>query len=298
MGFLNRMIYGNPNKPDLEVNVNPNPIKAFFEVLKIKIWDLVKINMLFAIFVVPTAIWAGINITVISRALESFANDGTMASAFFEGGIYWMVGIFFAGLIPCLLIMSLALPSLNYITRSYAREFHVWMMEDFLEKIKENWKQSLLYALALGVVIFVMYISTTFYTFESVNTPMFSILRGVMFVLAGLILVSTTFIYPLMVTFELKLKDLVRNSFLLTIAKLPQTLLILLVTAILPIFFIWLSVVWQYGTIALFAYYVLFGFSFNSFIINAYTNRIFEKIIVAAGENEAGLKPEVERDKK
>ena len=285
MGLFNRLVYGNPNKPDLEVEESPNPIKAFFEVFKIKIWDLVKLNLIFALFMLPAIVWSVINVQVLVLPdLTAIERD----SVVFQ---------YVLGLIPCLLVMGIGLPSLNYITKSYAKEFHVWMFDDFIEKIKENWKQSLLYMLILGVVMFLMYFSIRAYTSVLTDMAVTPIFRGILYIMAAFILLSTTYAYPLMVTFELKLKHLIRNSMLLAIAKLPQTLLILLITAIMPVFLIWLSMVWGYGFLVLIAYYLLFGFSLTSFIINAYTNQVFEKIIIASGTSEAEKKPEIEHDK-
>jgi uncharacterized membrane protein YesL len=286
MGLFNRLIYGNPNKPDLEVEENPNPIKAFFEVLKIKLWDLVKLNLLFAIFMLPAVIWSVINIQVLTQAEATL--EVVDSTVFF----------YFLLLIPCLVVMGVALPSLNYITRSYAREFHVWMMDDFLEKIKENWKQSLLYMFILGIVIFMMYFGIRAYTLFEESMSMARIFKGVLYVMAALVLISTTYVFPLMVTFELKLRHIIRNSVLLTIAKLPQTLLILIITAIIPVLLIWLAAVWSYGILVLIGYYLLFGFSFTSFIVNAYTNQVFEKMIIASGDKEAAKKPEIEHKEK
>jgi len=282
MGLFNRLIYGNPNKPDLEVEENQNPIKAFFEVLKIKLWDLVKLNFLFVLFMLPTVIWMWINFQVMTS--EGVTSDMIDSTLF----------MFFLGLIPCLLIIGVGLPSLNYIVKSYAKEFHVWMMDDFIEKIKENWKQSLAYMFILGLVIFLMYFGIRAYTIFEETIKMAQIFKGVLYVMAGLILFSTTFVFPLMVTFELKLKHLIRNSVLLTIAKLPQTLLILVVTIIFPAFCVWLSAVWAYGFLVFLAYYLILGFSLTSFIINAYTNQVFEKIIIASDDKEAEKKPEIE----
>jgi uncharacterized membrane protein YesL len=284
MGLFNRFVYGNPNKPDLEVEESPNPIKAFFEVFKIKIWDLVKLNLIFVLFMLPAVIWTVINVRVLMLPeLTVVERD----SVVFQ---------YVLGLIPCILVMGIGLPSLNYITKSYAKEFHVWMFDDFIEKIKENWKQSLLYMLILGVVMFLMYFSIRAYTSVLTEMAVTPIFRGILYVMAGFLLLSTNFAYPLMVTFELKLRHLIRNSLLLTIAKLPQTLLILVITAVIPVLLIWLTMVWGYGFLVLIAYYLLFGFSLTSFIINAYTNQVFEKIIIASGTTEAEKKPEIEHD--
>ncbi len=295
MGLFNKMIYGNPNKPDLEVDENPHPIKSFFEVIRIKIWDLVKLNLLFALFMIPTVLWSYINIQVISEVLTSFQPEGEVVNLFAQSGALYYTGIFLLGLIPCFMIAGIALPSLNYITRSYAREFHVWMMEDFGEKIKENWKQSLLYTFILGVFIFLMFVVINLYTIYAESIPGARIFQGIIYALLAFVMVSTTFVFPLIVTFELKLKQIIKNAMLLTLAKLPQTLLILLIAGILPIFFIWLSMVWGYGTIALLAYFLLFGFSLPAFIMNAFTNQVFGKIIDANEGDGVQRKPEKER---
>lgn len=288
MGFFNKMIYGDPNKKDLIVEEKQNPIQAFFEILKIKIWELCKVNLLFALFVIPTAVWVGINFSVLSQ------NMGENASDLVDGVTF----IFLLGMIPCIMIMSIGLPSLSYITRSYAREFHVWLFEDFIEKIKENWKQSLLYSLVLGVAIFLLYFGIRFYTLNQGAMPGAMIFRTISYVMLGLVLLSTIYAYPLMVTFELKFKHLIRNSIILTIGRLPQTLLIVVLTGIIPVLLGWLALTWQYGLLVFIAYFALFGMSFNAFIINAFTNQVFERFIIARDNKEAERKPEVEREEK
>jgi uncharacterized membrane protein YesL len=206
--------------------------------------------------------------------------------------------MFMLGLIPCIMIMSIGLPSLNYITRSYAREFHVWMLEDFIEKIKENWKQSLLYSFVLGVSIFLLYYGIRFYTLNLGAVPGAIVLRTISYIMLALVLLSTIYAYPLMVTFELKFKHLIRNCIILTIGRLPQTLLISFLTLIIPIILGWLAISWQYGFLVFVAYFALFGMAFNSYIINAFTNQVFEKFIIARGNVQVERKPEVERDDK
>lgn len=282
MGLFNRLIYGNPNKQDLEVEENQNPIKAFFDVLKLKIWELCKLNFLFALFVIPLAAWIGVNLSILNT--ENITVEMVDSTMF----------MFFIGLIPCLVILGIALPSLSYITKSYAKEFHVWMMEDYGEKIKENWKQSLLYMFVLGVVIFVFYFGIRAYGVLGDQIPAAPVFRSLLYVMAGIVLLSTTFALPLMVTFELNFKHLIRNSMLLTIGKLPQTLLIIVITMIFPALFLWMTFTWNYGFLVLIAYYLIIGFSLPAFIINAFTNQVFEKMIIASGNKEAEVKPEIE----
>ncbi|MCK5069362.1 MAG: hypothetical protein KAR01_02430 [Desulfocapsa sp.] len=283
MGLFNKMIYGDPNKQDLVVKENLSPIQAFFEVVKTKFWDLCKVNFMFLLFMIPTIVWSWVNLQVISA--ENIIIDS-------------YIQVYFIGLIPCLIFMGLGLPSLNYIVKSFAKEVHVWLFEDFKAQLKENWKQSILYMLILGIYLAVGYYGLMFYSLNYDQVIGAAIFRGILYFLLLYVLVSTLYIYPLMVTFELKLKHLIRNAVLLTIGKLPQTLLVLLILLVIPVSLFLLTIVWAYGTIILVVYYALIGFSMSALIINAYTNQVFEKIIVASGNREAEKKVEVERKEK
>ncbi len=273
MGLFNKVLFGNPNKPDLVIDENQKPVTMFFEVLSIKFWELIKVNLLFTIFMLPTAIWLIIN-------LNALTIEGTSRVT-----VDSIVFTFVVGLIPCLIIAGIALPSLNYITKSYANETHVWLLQDFLGKIKENWKQSLMYCLILSLGIFISYMGIRVYTVIIEIIPAAGILRYILYVIVVIIAISAMYAYPLMVSVKLKLKHIIRNSLLLTVGKLPQTLLMILCVVIIPIALYFLSTVWAYGMYVIIGYYVLFGFSFSAFIINSFTNQIFKSIGLSIEEN-------------
>ena len=104
----------------------------------------------------------------------------------------------------------------------------------------------------------------------------------VLVVLVGLIWsISITYMHPLVVTYELKTKDVIRNGLLLGIARLPMSVGIRLlhcVPALIGGLLIWF---WNpmIGMLILFAYYALIGFSISRFVTASYTNAVFDRFI-------------------
>ena len=123
----------------------------------------------------------------------------------------------------------------------------------------------------------------------------------VLVVLVGLIWsISITYMHPLVVTYELKTKDVIRNGLLLGIARLPMSVGIRLlhcVPALIGGLLIWF---WNpmIGMLILFAYYALIGFSISRFVTASYTNAVFDRFIntriEGAKVNQGLYKPEDE----
>ena len=112
--------------------------------------------------------------------------------------------------------------------------------------------------------------------------------------------ISITYMHPLVVTYELKTKDVIRNGLLLGIARLPMSVGIRLlhcVPALIGGLLIWF---WNpmIGMLILFAYYALIGFSISRFVTASYTNAVFDRFIntriEGAKVNQGLYKPEDE----
>ena len=94
-------------------------------------------------------------------------------------------------------------------------------------------------------------------------------------------LLALTYFYPLMVSYKLKMRDLLRNGLLMAVARFPQNLVIrllhmvpLLIALVCAYFF---SA--AYAVMGLFLYYILFGFSMSRFVTASYTNAVFDRFI-------------------
>ena len=95
--------------------------------------------------------------------------------------------------------------------------------------------------------------------------------------------ISITYMYPLTVTYDLKLRDVVRNGLLLGVARLPLSVGIRLLHCV-PLL-IAFAAVWFFGLdpllgiLLLCGYYMIIGFSLSRFITASYTNAVFDRFI-------------------
>ena len=95
-------------------------------------------------------------------------------------------------------------------------------------------------------------------------------------------MMSLIFTYPLMVSYHLKYGQLMRNTFLLTLGRLPQTVLFKLITLVPALIALAVAVLTPYymwAVIICFLYYMLFGFAFSRFVSASFTNAVFDKYI-------------------
>jgi uncharacterized membrane protein YesL len=113
--------------------------------------------------------------------------------------------------------------------------------------------------------------------------------------------VSVTYFYPLLVTYQLKMKDVLRNGILFGVARLPMSVGIRLLHCVPVLLGFVVCFLWNpmYGALILFGYYLLFGFSLSRFITASYTNAVFDRFLNARIEGakvNQGLRQESDDD--
>jgi len=84
--------------------------------------------------------------------------------------------------------------------------------------------------------------------------------------------------YPMIVSYEMKFKDIVRNCALIAVARLPWSVLFLLLTVVLPIA-LFMAIPYVLFMAILIAWFLLFGFSFNGLVYASYANACFDKYL-------------------
>jgi len=197
--------------------------------------------------------------------------------ALLESEIYRML----LWLIPCLAITGPFTAGLSYVTRNWARDEHAFIWTDFKDAVKENWKQALVLSAITSIMPFLAYLGWKYYG-RLADTSAFMIVPQVLVALVAIIWsISITYMYPLTVTYQLKLKDIIRNGILLGVARLPMSVGIRLLHCVPAVIGALLIYLWSpmIGMMILFAYYVLIGFSLSRFITASYTNAVFDRYI-------------------
>lgn len=266
-------MYGKSNKPDYtkEAKENESRTKVFFDILGVKYTQLIKINLILFVCMIPIIAW-------------TWTSFSAMAADVSSASIQYIL-VYTAGLIPCLMILAAPLAGITYIIKNFTQDKHVWLWKDFVAHTKSNAKQAVLYMLIYSIMLFLGQIILYAYTSIMGTSITIMVLRGLYIVIYVLAVLSVIYAFPMMVTYKLKLKHIIKNSLLLTIGSLPTTFLAP-VAALLPFaLLIFLSTVWQYGLIVLIFYSLLFGFAFALYIIISFTTSVFAKHL-DAGDNE------------
>lgn len=164
----------------------------------------------------------------------------------------------------------------TYLLRNFAREEHVFLMSDFFEKIKENFKAGLLVLVADSAVILLGSTALAFYTRLLKSGYGFAkYIICALLVMAMLYTFMHYYIYELTVTFENKFMTTVRNSFILASATIPMNLVLSVITAFITLF------LFGYLTpLAMVFATLFFWFGFMRFPIDFYSARLIKRKLI------------------
>lgn len=283
MGLFSGMFSGKSNRPDFTPDMMPkNRFELFFEMLKLNLFNLLKVNLMYFVFWIPFWIWTWMNLNVLLTydSVEAFAADGYMM-------VYAM------GAALCVMITGPAKCALKYITRNYARDEHVWLWSDFIGAIKANWKQGLALSVLNGLFLFLFVYGLSFYNNMAAATGsyVYLFLQVLLVVLGVMFLLMNLYAWPMMVTYELKFTQILRNSLVLAIGRLPQSVLFGLIT-IIPI------VIAGFWMPFLFWYFII-GYALASFVNCSYTNAAFDRFFntrIEGAEVGRGMQKKAEDD--
>lgn len=224
----------NYSKPGPGVAKNERKKKGlarFYEIFFRKFWDLVKLNLLYAVTLIPAfaivfllsgmisnrlgmtpeavSALGGSEISAADAARLSVTADLLMRlyiSVFFV--IFWGGGPATAGFV--------------YILRSYLWETPVFLASDYFKRVRSNLGQSLTVYI-IDLVIFTLFCFA--YFFYGSMTSILRCLKYVILVPAFFWTIMHLYLYHLLVTYKLKLGELYKNSALFALSALPYSAL-------------------------------------------------------------------------
>lgn len=297
MSFFDRLYYGKAGKRDYsEMDMPKNRMSLFFLVLKDHIFDLVKVNVLQLLFWLPFLFWTYLNVFALQNidAETILAQEnGSMKLLSSMSGylVMWLIG-----LIPCVLITGPSSAGSAYIMRNWARDQHAFLFSDYKDAFRSNWKQALGVSCISGLVPVLAYTAVTYYgQMASANLLM---IVPLVLVLSMTLLwtLMLPLLYPMMVGYELRFGQLLKNAFLMASACLPQILFARLVTLV-PVAILALGIYIGNGIVVLVMslYYMLFGFAFSRLVYASVANGVFDKYLnprIEGAQVGMGLRPQ------
>lgn len=267
--FFNRMYYGKSGKEDYTRDDLPdNRWQLFLAMIRLNIGKIITVNLLFVLFFLPIFIWVFImNVPLMAQYLQ--AGEMTAFSNTLVFTVYLCA--------PLLIVLSPGIVGLTYVTRNMARDENVWVWADFWTAVKTNWKQMLAMGGLNALALILVYVGSVFYSAMSAQSPIFMAARILILVGAVIWFSVNLYIWPMIVTYELKLKNMLKNAAILCIARLPQTLFMLLISLLLPAMLLLIpnAIVALIITLV----YLVLGFSLWSMAINSITTAVFDRFI-------------------
>lgn len=294
--FMNSYFYGKSGKGDYTKDDLPSTrIQLFWETLRTRFSGLMRLNLIYMLAWLPAIAVIVYNVLTFYSAMAGFADlqaqvdAGTMLAAdlvnqqaLLVEGTKALVLRALLFLVPALAITGPFTAGLSLITRNWARDEHAFVWSDFKDAVKENWKQGLATSAITGFVPLIVYVCWMFYGELAQQNALFMLPQILTLVLGIVWLMALLYIYPMMVTYNLRYRDLLRNSLLLSIGRLPGTVgvkLISIVPMAIALVVSYITPYMQWAVLVMLLYYVLIGFSLSRFVGASYTNAVFDKYI-------------------
>lgn len=325
--LMNSYYYGKSGKGDYRKEDLPRTRwQLFWEMLRVRIAGLIRLNLVYMLAWLPTIIVLMIGSMSLLYGIPydgeidaadpaAVVEQGEMPSeeadpahieawdpAEVAGTIQSVTLLTLLLLIPCITITGPFTAGLSYVTRNWARDEHAFAFSDFMDAVKANWKPSLVISFITSLMPVVIYLCWTYYG-QLANQNAFMVLPQTITVMIGLIWsLAVTYTYPMIVTYRMRLRDVLRNSFLLAIGRLPMSVGIRLlhcVPLLLAALIAFITVHTPWVILGLAGYYMLAGFGLSRFVTASYVNGVFDKYINSRIEGavvDRGLNTEPEDD--
>lgn len=248
-------MFVNYNKPGPGIRKDAPPqklIPRFFSILQRKFFDLIKLNLLFCI---------PVSLTVALVILLNLITPIVMVD-----------------FLPVIFLFPF-IGGLTIVTRNYAREEHAFIFSDFKDAVKNNYVSFLINGAICYVAVMILSISIPYYWRNGPKNPLAVVASAVCIVIAVIFLFSQYYVPVMIVTFDLKIGQILKNSLIFAIIGLWRNILITFLLAILAFLF-YLSQIMPLTIILAVVFTIFLLFSYCSFLINFAVYPLIDKMMI------------------
>jgi len=270
-GFFGLFDYTKPG-PGVPKNAPPKSRpRLFFDVLGRKFWNIIKINLLYTLFNIP-------GIAFLFVGTQFMIPNLMFGDVEVDFYLRIMLGAFFV----CFPILCFgpAQAGMTFCLRNYAREEHAFIWSDFKEHGLKNFKESIAICLIDFAAFLLLCIAVNFYGQLISQQRIWAYFTFGVITLAFLLFAMMhLYIYPMLVTFHITVRQIYKNALIFaTIRFLPNLGILLLIGAIVIATFI----ITQIGVLLFF----LITTALIGLIINFYAYPTIKKYMIDQVQNE------------
>ncbi len=300
--LMNSYYYGKSGKGDYRKEDLPkNRWQLFWEMLRVRLSGICRLNLTVFAAWIPTMIVLVILINAVASAsdiqrvedengnaysvfvyAEQVDDAGNVLVPASSAPVEGIVQMSLLLLIPCILITGPVQAGMAYVTRNWARDEHAFAWGDFKDAAKENWKQALGVSAITAILPFILFVCYRFYGQMMGKNPLFMVPQMLTLGLGLIWYLGLVFMYPLMVSYQLTFRQLIKNGLMLAVARLPMTVGVRLATLIPALIATAVTLFlgqWVYAMLGLGLYYIVIGFAFTRFVHASFTNGVFDRFI-------------------
>ncbi len=240
-GLIDRLLLGSEKSEGYaRASLPSNRWELFWDIFKGRFWKLVIINLLILIFFIPVALIFFMRSNAISNlgALYPFSQNfgiGYQAPlsmvGYAENIVFTVDSMLYLFMPIALIIAAIGVSGGAYVIRNMVWTEGIFVANDFWRGVKQNIKQIIAVALVYSLVFYLTNLSVALAD-QSIavgikNSWIFVVSKVLAYMFLVFYSMMTFHMITMSVTYELKFRQLIKNSFLFTIALLPQNILFL-----------------------------------------------------------------------
>lgn len=269
--MFKNLFYPKPAPEDLPPQERPKNRKELFFQTFGNYWSwFFAVNLVSFLFYLPASVWT--EMTLGSLLAED--NAALSGSSF--------MGAYLLGLAVCLFLTGPMLAGATLLMRNWSRGEPCMRWQTYFGGLKRNFGQALLFSLIEGLLPLAAYSALNYYgALGDGGGVGYYVLYGFVALVLLFALLSRQIVYTLVVTYQLKFGQILKDAVLLSLLELPRSVLTLLVNLIpVGVFALLFWLLPSYTgllTVLALAYYALFGISMERFVSASFANYVVEK---------------------
>lgn len=287
-GFISRMIEGPERSESYARSTLPgNRWELGWDVLKTNFGKIVGLNLLMLVFFIPLFLVFGYHFLLVTAgagngAFSQNVGIGYPALPSSPGsieGIKWNAAVMSYPLIPVAgAIAAVGLSGGMYIMRNMVWAEGVIVGKDFWSGVRKNYGIVFLSTLAYTVLLTIFLISNASANLMNATTGgkwYITAMQIVSYVFIAFISIMYLFTLTFGVTYKLKFRNLIRNSFIMSLALIPLNLFFALFSLV---FFLIIMIGGFFASLGIMAF-IFLGLSCAALIWTDYSQWAFDKFI-------------------
>ncbi len=159
----------------------------------------------------------------------------------------------------------------TYVLRNIAREEHTFIWMDFYDNFKRNFKMAFVSGI-FDLIAAALFVFNIFFYMGAIVQPgvpkYFYLMLGAAVAIFVCYFIAKMYLYPIIVTFDISLKNAYKNSFIFTLTKLLPNLLYFILKMLAPalIFVLPLLLLKDYLIVYTSIFYFVFFAGFTQFV--------------------------------